>query len=186
VSVDDILTVGDGPVNPLGLETEDYSNSVIVSLATSPFAVGSDEGDLDGDHNFDGVADGATLADWVGVTVTQGGLFSLVTNSWDSSGGSSGNLSMGIYNATTGAMWATTAAAFTSSGGAPITLSLAAGDYLIQLFGDISLGGAAELVNYTLEITTVIPVPAAVWLFGTAMLGLFGLRRKAKMGAAAA
>jgi hypothetical protein len=38
---------------------------------------------------------------------------------------------------------------------------------------------------YVMSLTTV-PVPAAVWLFGTAMLGLFGMRRKAKMGAVAA
>lgn len=33
---------------------------------------------------------------------------------------------------------------------------------------------------------SVVPVPAAVWLFGTAMLGLFGMRRKSKMEAVAA
>jgi hypothetical protein len=33
---------------------------------------------------------------------------------------------------------------------------------------------------------SAVPVPAAVWLFGTAMLGLFGLRRKDKMRALAA
>ena len=33
---------------------------------------------------------------------------------------------------------------------------------------------------------TAVPLPAAVWLFGTAMLGLIGLRRKSKMGATAA
>lgn len=38
---------------------------------------------------------------------------------------------------------------------------------------------------YVTMISTV-PVPAAVWLFGTAMLGLFGLRRKSKMEAIAA
>jgi hypothetical protein len=32
----------------------------------------------------------------------------------------------------------------------------------------------------------VVPVPAAVWLFGTAMFGLIGLRRKSKMEAVAA
>jgi len=38
---------------------------------------------------------------------------------------------------------------------------------------------------YVTMISTV-PVPAAVWLFGSAMLGLFGLRRKSKMEALAA
>jgi hypothetical protein len=34
--------------------------------------------------------------------------------------------------------------------------------------------------------STVIPVPAAVWLFGTAMVGFLGLRRKQKLSAVAA
>jgi hypothetical protein len=39
---------------------------------------------------------------------------------------------------------------------------------------------------YLVELNGTVPVPAAVWLFGTAMLGLFGMRRKSKMEALAA
>ena len=36
--------------------------------------------------------------------------------------------------------------------------------------------------SYDLSISTVVPVPAAVWLFGTAVLGFIGIRRKQKVG----
>ena len=38
--------------------------------------------------------------------------------------------------------------------------------------------GAAIKTKLIKEITPVIPIPAAVWLFGTAMLGLFGFKRR--------
>jgi len=45
---------------------------------------------------------------------------------------------------------------------------------------------AANSQEFYVASMTVVPLPAAVWLFGTAMLGLFGLRRKTKMEALAA
>jgi len=33
-------------------------------------------------------------------------------------------------------------------------------------------------VGDTFSSTTVVPIPAAVWLFGTGLLGLFGMARK--------
>jgi len=45
--------------------------------------------------------------------------------------------------------------------------------------GSIYLSALATNMN-------AVPVPAAVWLFGTAMFGLIGLRRKSKMEAVAA
>lgn len=59
---------------------------------------------------------------------------------------------------------------------------LAGRTYRINLAGDVAGSSAPD---YRLELA-VVPVPAAVWLFGTAMLGLFGMRRKAKMQALAA
>jgi hypothetical protein len=47
--------------------------------------------------------------------------------------------------------------------------------------GAATTGGTA---NYILEISSV-PVPAAVWLFGSAMIGVLGLRRKSAAVAAA-
>ena len=40
------------------------------------------------------------------------------------------------------------------------------------------------IVNWS--SATVVPVPAAVWLFGTAVLGLVGIRRKGKLEVSAA
>lgn len=53
-------------------------------------------------------------------------------------------------------------------------------DYAIRLAGNAN----DPAPDYRLELST-IPVPAAVWLFGTALLGLFGMRRKDKMAIAA-
>jgi hypothetical protein len=51
----------------------------------------------------------------------------------------------------------------------------------------ISLAGTATGVgsDYRLEVSAV-PVPAAVWLFGTALLGLFGVQRNKAKGLVAA
>ena len=46
-------------------------------------------------------------------------------------------------------------------------------------------GGVADSGIYVASMSTV-PVPAAVWLFGSAMLGLIGLGRKEKMEAVTA
>lgn len=54
-------------------------------------------------------------------------------------------------------------------------LMLAGVTYIIRLQGDV----VDPAPDYKLEVSS-IPVPAAVWLFGTALLGLFGMRRKDK------
>ena len=67
--------------------------------------------------------------------------------------------------------------------GATLGFFMTAGlNYAIALAGDVA---GSNTPDYSLEVS-VVPVPAAVWLFGTAMFGLFGLRRKQKMQAAAA
>ena len=54
---------------------------------------------------------------------------------------------------------------------------------LVEQMGRNDGGGSvAQFVQYTAQdkiafATTVIPVPAAVWLFGSGLLGLFGLAR---------
>ena len=52
------------------------------------------------------------------------------------------------------------------------------GDYFVSFFGfaDVS---APELGQYGIEISQ-IPVPAAVWLFGSGLLGLVGIARRRK------
>ncbi|MES9903302.1 MAG: proprotein convertase P-domain-containing protein [Sedimenticola sp.] len=50
-------------------------------------------------------------------------------------------------------------------------------------FSDAAAGDPLGLNGWELVITTdvaAVPVPAAAWLFGSALLGLVGLRRKAK------
>ncbi len=57
---------------------------------------------------------------------------------------------------------------------------LAAGNYLFAV-----LPSSANQA-YNLSINSVVPVPAAVWLFGSAFLGMLGLvRRKSQTGFAA-
>ena len=76
-----------------------------------------------------------------------------------------------------------------ATGGTPLFATLVAGQkYLLEVFGTLIHDGPGdELAQYNLTIAaTVVPVPAAVWLFGSAMLGFLGLRRKAKLGAVAA
>lgn len=54
---------------------------------------------------------------------------------------------------------------------------LAAGRYSLAL----SSLGAAGTYSFTTNAVSAIPVPAAAWLFGTALLGFFGVsRRKAR------
>jgi len=68
--------------------------------------------------------------------------------------------------------------ATTDSGGSTaLTLSnLAAGKYMVFIGGN---GTENTNQTYTANISvSAVPVPAAVWLMGTAMLGLMGMRRK--------
>jgi hypothetical protein len=52
------------------------------------------------------------------------------------------------------------------------------GNYFVSFFGfaDVS---APELGQYGIEISQV-PVPAAVWLFGSGLIGLIGISRRKK------
>ncbi len=69
-----------------------------------------------------------------------------------------------------------------ASAGTSLTRSLAAGtSWLVKVFGTTPVPASGEF-NFTYNATAIssVPVPAAVWLFGTAMLGLFGFKRKGK------
>lgn len=69
---------------------------------------------------------------------------------------------------------------------ATLTLNnLAAGDYIIFLGGYLGTAGPAQANNhvaYTASISatsvSAVPVPAAVWLFGSSLVGLLGFNRK--------
>ena len=55
-------------------------------------------------------------------------------------------------------------------------------DEIIQYLFDTD--GTTDVVRLSV-LAASVPVPAAVWLFGTAVLGLFGFRRKVKATAVA-
>jgi hypothetical protein len=60
--------------------------------------------------------------------------------------------------------------------------------YVVRMsnLGSLAIPGVlGNAPDYTVNVFTPVPVPAAVWLFGTAMIGLFGLRRKSRMAVAA-
>jgi len=57
---------------------------------------------------------------------------------------------------------------FENTSGGEVTVSLAGDDY-------------SHWTEYGPELT-VVPVPAAIWLFGTALIGFVGMSRKTKLG----
>ena len=64
-------------------------------------------------------------------------------------------------------------------GGSVTTLSPQSGISHL-LFGGTGSADIRELVLTTIEPITTVPLPAAAWLFGSAMLGLFGVARRKK------
>ena len=69
---------------------------------------------------------------------------------------------------------------------ASFNVELFAGEtYVVRMTSE---GGTAlgSDPNYTLKVISAVPVPAAVWLFGTALVGLFGFGRKSKAAKLAA
>jgi hypothetical protein len=61
-------------------------------------------------------------------------------------------------------------------------VGISPGTYGVQLFGRNTF--TAEIVPS--DVGGEIPVPAAVWLFGSALMGLFGVRRRKTTSAIAA
>ena len=47
----------------------------------------------------------------------------------------------------------------------------------VRIDGIVIEYGAYREVGTELSVTTVVPVPAAVWLFGSALAGLAGIQR---------
>jgi hypothetical protein len=50
-----------------------------------------------------------------------------------------------------------------------------------SLNGIISLGGIDQLKQTEISGLTVVPVPAAIWLFGTALIGFVGMSRRTRV-----
>lgn len=64
------------------------------------------------------------------------------------------------------------------SGLSLISGNLIAGTYYLDIFGDAGLGYSGSI--------SAVPLPAAAWLFGSALLGMGALRRKQKQDLAVA
>lgn len=56
--------------------------------------------------------------------------------------------------------------------------SLGPGDYTFQLYGTAGLGGADVIIDDVSVLATAIPVPAALWLFGSSVVALKATRRR--------
>ena len=138
--------------------------------------------------DLSGVADGF-IHDYV-FTAIQTGLFSIQSVSETGSGGNIINpLILEVWNTFAGpgndvliGTDTMTQVGATSREASVAAMFVAGQDYVVRLSNEGGTIGSAP--DYSLEMSQV-PVPAAVWLFGTAMVGLLGLRRKSKMAAAA-
>ena len=74
-------------------------------------------------------------------------------------------------------MAVTTATELLGSLNAPgsFTFDATPGEYFVSFFGEA--GASTSYVMYGIEISQV-PLPAAVWLFGSGLLGLIGIARR--------
>lgn len=55
---------------------------------------------------------------------------------------------------------------------------LKAGDYRFRILADPEAEIATSYYNLQASITTIVPVPASVWLFSSGLIGLFSFSRK--------
>ena len=70
---------------------------------------------------------------------------------------------------------------------ASISTQLVQGEtYVVRMSNESASASLGTDPNYTVKVISAVPVPAAVWLFGTALLGLFGFKRKSQAAAAVA
>jgi len=131
---------------------------------------------------------------WVDITVSaaDGSTFTpgvTLWNSWDASTGSSKHQSWN--NGPTAAdasplgsaelSYNDSAATTTAGGSVTIHKYLAAGDYTLFIGGNGTGGTSGIDQSYKVNIaTSVVPVPAAVWLFGGALVSLFSVNRRKK------
>ena len=60
-----------------------------------------------------------------------------------------------------------------ASNGAVIRLDFDTGTFAVNIFEGLIFVAGGDFTN-----GAAVPVPAALWLFGSAMLGLLGLRRR--------
>ena len=64
---------------------------------------------------------------------------------------------------------------------AKLNAELTAGEtYVVRMSNESLTAALGTDPNYTVKVISAVPVPAAVWLFGTALVGLFGFKRKSQ------
>ena len=62
--------------------------------------------------------------------------------------------------------------------GSAFNLGLTSGDGIRIQFGPDAFNVGIDNIEFTTAQVSAVPVPAAVWLFGTALVGLLGFRRR--------
>lgn len=62
----------------------------------------------------------------------------------------------------------------------PGEISTAAGDFLVTFSNLVGITGNTATVQATVTALSAVPLPAAGWLFGSALLGLMGWRRRSQ------
>ena len=166
-------------------------------------AGGGIESDTSASPNFDNANDGIDSLEvqgWFGLdviaTVFAESITGVVTNrDTDVSEG----LNLAIYQLDPGDLDVLNTTAYTvgaplqvATPGDTLAIALYAGvDYLVRVWGTVD-GSASDPIPYKITSTvssvdlSEVPVPAAVWLFGTALVGLMGFRRKQQKGSIAA
>ena len=168
ITPSEVLTIGDGlePTGSPSVEIDEYATGGQVA---TPALIAID--------------------DWVGLDVIKNGVFSLVSSAGAVGSGSSEDLSFDIWTATAGSPWTYNDALpkYGFATASSLTTTLLQGEYLVHIFGELDATALTgnQLYSYTLEITSAVPVPAAVWLFGSALVGLFGFQRRKRMTDAA-
>ncbi|MBT3045345.1 MAG: VPLPA-CTERM sorting domain-containing protein [Candidatus Thiodiazotropha sp.] len=66
-----------------------------------------------------------------------------------------------------------------ASSGNLVDAFLGPGIYSISMFGEQADDSGPYSLNWSIDVnTSVVPIPAAMWLFATGMLALFGLSRR--------
>ena len=181
-----------------------WSGSASAIIVDAEFSITGDQA-----NGYGNSVQGLTLAnntvavqDWIGITVANP-LPSGASVEFTASGGQTSiatpSLNLRLWNAVDNGAgdWSTVGPAIITQipAGAltPMMGGLMAGStYLMEFFGDViylacGVCGDTQTGLYSMSMdSNNVPVPAAIWLFGTAVVGFVGLRRKQKFSAVAA
>ena len=66
------------------------------------------------------------------------------------------------------------------SGGSTVSTESPTSPYSLTIGADVTHTGPGQITSFDAVLTTVVPVPPAVWLFGSGLLGLVGIARRKK------